>query len=79
MNLKRMFQILQNQRVVYETNKENKLYIGSLHDNTLEEIWNNDRMKDIRIKMLKGEPIGKTMRHVIILNQLLDHLRELDI
>ena len=46
---------LQNQRVVYETNTEDEFYIGSLHNNSLEEIWNNDKMKNIRIKMLKGE------------------------
>ena len=47
-----------DQRELYGSDKENELYIGSLHDNTLEEIWNNDKMRDIRIKMLKGEPIG---------------------
>ena len=47
-----------NQREFHESDKENKLYVGSLHDNTLEEIWNNDKMKDIRIKMLKGETVG---------------------
>lgn len=47
-----------DQREFCEGDKENKLYIGSLHDNTLEEIWNNDKMRDIRIKMLKGEPVG---------------------
>ena len=47
-----------NQREFNESDKENKLYVGSLHDNTLEEIWNNDKMKDIRIKMLKGETVG---------------------
>ena len=46
---------LQNQRVVYGTDKEDKFYIGSIHNNSLEEIWNNDKMKNIRIKMLKGE------------------------
>ena len=45
-------------REFYGIDKENKLFLGSLHDNTLEEIWNNDRMRDIRIKMLKGEPVG---------------------
>jgi len=45
-------------REFYGVYKENKLFLGSLHDNTLEEIWNNDRMKDIRIKMIKGEPVG---------------------
>ncbi len=47
-----------NQREFYKSDKENELYLGSLHDNTLEEIWNNDKMRDIRIKMLKGEHVG---------------------
>ena len=48
-----------NQRQFHESEKEeNKFYIGSVHDNTLEEIWNSDSMKNIRIKMLKGEPVG---------------------
>ena len=46
---------LQNQRVVYGTDTEDEFYIGSIHNNSLEEIWNNDKMKNIRIKMLKGE------------------------
>lgn len=46
---------LNPQREVYKANTEDELYIGSLHDNSLEEIWNSDKMKNIRIKMLKGE------------------------
>jgi radical SAM protein with 4Fe4S-binding SPASM domain len=29
--------------------------VGNMKDNTLEEIWNNDKMKDIRKKMLEGK------------------------
>jgi len=29
--------------------------VGNLNDNTLEEIWNNDKMKDIRQHMLQGK------------------------
>ena len=42
----------------FDSDKESDLYIGSVHDNTLEEIWNSENMKSIRIKMLKGEPVG---------------------
>lgn len=42
----------------YGSDKESDLHIGSVHDNTLEEIWNSENMKSIRIKMLKGEPVG---------------------
>ena len=45
-------------REFHESDKGSELYIGSLQDNTLNEIWNNDKMRDIRIKMLKGEPVG---------------------
>ena len=47
-----------DQREFHKINKEDKFYLGSVHDSTLEEIWNSDKMKDIRIKMLKGEPVG---------------------
>ena len=47
-----------DQREFFEIDKENKLYLGSTHDNTLEEIWNNDAMRNIRLKMMKGEPVG---------------------
>ena len=49
---------MEYQRGIFEIDKEDKLHIGSVHDNTLEEIWNNDKMRSIRIKMLKGEPVG---------------------
>lgn len=42
----------------FDSDKESDLYIGSVHDNTLKEIWNSENMKSIRIKMLKGEPVG---------------------
>ena len=47
----------EHQRKIFEVDTEDELHIGSIHDNTLEEIWNNDKMKTIRLKMLKGEPI----------------------
>ena len=31
--------------------------LGSLKENTLAEIWNNDSMKDVRLKMLSGEKV----------------------
>ena len=40
--------LLSDSREFHEIDKEDKLYLGSLHDNTLEEIWNNDKMRDIR-------------------------------
>ena len=46
------------QREFTDIDREDNLYVGSLQDNTLEEIWNNDKMRDIRIKMLKGKPVG---------------------
>ena len=46
-----------DQREFFEIDEENKLFLGSVHDNTLEEIWNNDAMRNIRLKMLKGEPV----------------------
>ena len=30
--------------------------LGNCRQNTLEEIWNNDRMKNLRLKMLHGQP-----------------------
>jgi MoaA/NifB/PqqE/SkfB family radical SAM enzyme len=36
---------------------DHKEYIGDCHKNTLEEIWNNDRMKQIRVNMLNETPV----------------------
>jgi MoaA/NifB/PqqE/SkfB family radical SAM enzyme len=37
---------------------DHKEYIGDCHKNTLKEIWNNDRMKQIRLDMLNDTPIA---------------------
>jgi MoaA/NifB/PqqE/SkfB family radical SAM enzyme len=37
---------------------DHKEYIGDCHKNTLKEIWNNDRMKQIRVDMLTDIPVA---------------------
>ena len=65
-------------RKFHESDKGSELYIGSLQDNTLSEIWNNDKMRDIRIKMLKGEPVG-SCGACYYSESITDHLKEHDI
>jgi MoaA/NifB/PqqE/SkfB family radical SAM enzyme len=36
---------------------DHKEYVGDCHKNTLKEIWNDDRMKQIRLNMLNETPI----------------------
>lgn len=36
--------------------------VGNINENTLEEIWNSDKMKDARLKMLNGEEIESCKR-----------------
>jgi MoaA/NifB/PqqE/SkfB family radical SAM enzyme len=37
---------------------DHKEYIGDCHKNTLKEIWNNDRMKQIRVNLLNDTPVA---------------------
>ena len=37
-------------------------HIGNLNDNDLETLWNSDYMKNIRLKMLKGEKVDNCKR-----------------
>ena len=42
--------------------KNDELEIGNVTNNSFEDLWNNQAMRDVRLNMLKGNPLPQCVQ-----------------